>query len=70
VTDGESFQISAELPDGSVEPLLWLQNYKNAWQHGFVLRRPLELPAGTMIRGVPEESSIALLPWKPPSPKK
>jgi hypothetical protein len=70
VTDGESFQITAELPDGSVEPLLWLQNYKNAYQHAFLLRRPLELPAGTMIRGVPEESSIALLPWKPPPPKK
>jgi len=63
VTDGQSFQITAELPDGSVEPLLWLQNYKNAYQHPFVLRRPLDLPAGTLINGVPADASVSLLPF-------
>jgi hypothetical protein len=66
VTDGESFQITAELPDGSVEPLLWLQNYKNAYQHAFLLRRPLELPAGTVISGVPAVASVSLLPFRAP----
>src|ERR1019366_5318896 len=28
VADGAKYQIIAELPDGSIEPLLWLQNYK------------------------------------------
>jgi hypothetical protein len=70
VPDGLSFQMTAELPDGSVEPLLWLQNYKKAYEHPFLLRRPLELPAGTLIRGVPQGSSVALLPWKPPPSKK
>jgi hypothetical protein len=70
VPDGESFQIMAALPDGSVEPLLWLRNYKKAYEHPFLMRRPLELPAGTVIRGVPQDSSVALLPWKPGHSKK
>ena len=70
VHDGASFQVTAELPDGSVEPLLWLQNYKKPFEHPFLLRRPLELPAGTVVRGVPGDASIALLPWKPVPVKK
>ncbi len=70
VADGESFQVTAELPDGSVEPLLWLRNYKKAFDHPFLLRRPLELPAGTVLRGVPGDASVALLPWKPVHAKK
>lgn len=64
VADGASFQISAELPDGSIEPLLWLHNYKKAFEHPYLLRRPLELPAGTMVRGVPRDATVTLLPWK------
>jgi hypothetical protein len=55
-------KITAELPDGSVEPLLWLQDYKTRFAHPFYLRTPIELPAGTMIRGVPAEAKVALLP--------
>ena len=61
VADNESMQITAELPDGTVEPLLWLYEYKNQYAHAFLLRRPLELPAGTVIRGVPSEASVLLL---------
>jgi mono/diheme cytochrome c family protein len=64
VRDGDSFQVTAELPDGSVEPLLWLLEFKKSYDHPFLLRRPLELPAGTMIRGVPPGETIALLPAK------
>ncbi|HEX4133029.1 MAG TPA: cytochrome c [Bryobacteraceae bacterium] len=65
VADGASFQVTAELPDGSIEPLLWLHNYKKAFEHPFLLRTPLELPVGTTIRGVPADSTVALAPWKP-----
>jgi hypothetical protein len=70
VPDGASTQITAELPDGSVEPLLWLRNYKQTFAHPFLLRTPLELPAGTMIRGVPADASMLLVPWKPSHGKK
>jgi hypothetical protein len=68
--DGASFQVTAELPDGSVEPLLWLRNYKRQFEHPFLLRRPLELPAGTVVRGVPGDVTILLIPWKPGHKKK
>jgi len=61
VPDDARFQITAELPDGSIESLLWLQNYRKQFGHPFLLRTPLDLPAGTMIRGVPTGSSVALL---------
>ena len=63
-TDGA--QIVATLPDGRVEPLLWLYGYGDAFRHPFLLRRPLELPAGTIIRGVKPPASVLLLPA--PSP--
>ncbi len=65
VGDGASFKITAELPDGSVEPLLWLHNYKKQYSHAFLLRRPLALPAGTLVRGVPPDATVVLLPVNP-----
>ena len=57
-----SFQITAELPDGTVEPLLWVQDYKAKFAHPFLRRIPLELPRGSMIHGVPEGASVILQP--------
>jgi hypothetical protein len=62
VPPGASFQIVAELPDGVVEPLLWLDQYKGQYPHPFLLRQPLVLPARTVIRGVPADAGIWLLP--------
>jgi hypothetical protein len=62
VDPGASFQMIAELPDGSIQPLLWLQPYKPAFGHPFWLRVPLALPAGTVIRGVPAGAVVDLLP--------
>jgi hypothetical protein len=62
VPDNLSVQMTAELPDGSLEPLLWLHDYKKEFGHVFLLRTPLELPAGTVIRGVPPGASVGLLP--------
>jgi len=55
-------RITAELPDGTVEPLLWMDDYKPLYAHVFLFRKPLELPAKTMIRGVPAGSKVSLLP--------
>ena|SRR2546425_1619276 len=57
-----SFQIIAEFPDGRVEPLLWLDDYKETFGHPFLLRTPLELPAGTVISGIPPGATVFLLP--------
>ena len=57
-----SFQIVAEFPDGRVEPLLWLDGYKPQFAHVFLLREPMDLPAGTVITGIPSGSTVVLLP--------
>lgn len=62
IDPGGSFQLTAELPDGSIQPLLWLEPYKPAFAHPFWLREPLALPAGTVIRGLPAGAVIELLP--------
>jgi len=62
VPPGLSVRIQASLPDGSLVPLVWLYEYKEQYQHPFLLRTPLTLPAGTVIRGVPSGVSIILLP--------
>ncbi|HET8550598.1 MAG TPA: hypothetical protein VFL57_21455, partial [Bryobacteraceae bacterium] len=42
-------KITATLPDGRIEPLLWIYAYKAEWKHGFWFAEPLVLPAGTRI---------------------
>lgn len=68
ISDGAKWQVYAELPDTSIEPLIWFQNYKKEYDHPFLLRRSLKLPAGTVIRGLPAGEIIALIPGsaKPP----
>jgi hypothetical protein len=62
VPDGRSMQITAVLPSGAVQPLVWLYEYRNTYRHPFLFRKPLDLPAGTSIRGVQPPASIFLLP--------
>jgi hypothetical protein len=55
-------RIVAIRPDGSVEPLLWLYGYSENYRHAFLLRKPLALPAGTIIRGMNPPAGVLLLP--------
>ena len=55
-------QIVAVRPNGRVEPLLWLYEYDDQHRHPFLLRKPLTLDAGTIIRGVKPPDSVLLLP--------
>ena len=62
VSENAKWQVYAELPDTTIEPLIWFQNYKKEYDHPFLLRRPVTLPAGTVIRGLPATETIALMP--------
>jgi hypothetical protein len=64
--EGHSFQIVAILPDGSIEPLLWLYEYNQSHQHAFLFRKPIDLPMGTVIGGVPPSATVILLAEKKP----
>ena len=61
---GATFQMTAELPDASVQPLLWMLPFKPDYAHPFQLQAPLRLPKGTVIRGVPAGASVLLFPAK------
>jgi hypothetical protein len=60
-----SLQVVAALPDGGIEPLIWLYQYNDKYRHPFLFRKGLNLPAGTVIRGVPSAAKILLIPVRP-----
>jgi mono/diheme cytochrome c family protein len=62
VPDGAQMQVVAALPDGAVRPLIWLYEYSDKYQHPFLYREPLDLPARTVIRGVRSDAKLLLLP--------
>jgi hypothetical protein len=45
----DSARIIAFLPDGRIQPLIWLYNFDSKWNHAFHFRETVELPAGTRI---------------------
>jgi hypothetical protein len=65
VSPDVSFQVTAELPDGSVQPLLWILPFQPIYAHAFWLRTPLALPAGTRISGIPPGVTVSLLAGSP-----
>ncbi len=44
-----SFEVTALRPDGTVDPMLWLNNYRVEWPTAYVLKEPVALPAGTRL---------------------
>jgi hypothetical protein len=61
VPAGASLRVVASLPGGETEPLVWLYGYSDRYEHPFLFRKPLILPAGTVIRGVPANTTVALI---------
>jgi len=47
--DGASLEAWATKPDGAVERLIWLRDYKAAWTRSYVLEQPIDLPARTIL---------------------
>jgi len=57
-----SIKVFAALPNGTIEPMVWFYEYTDSFQHSFLFRKPLSLPVGTVIHGVPPNASIVLIP--------
>jgi hypothetical protein len=64
VSAGHSMQVVAALPDGRIEPVVWVHEYRDNQRHPFLLRVPFTLPAGTVIRGVSPDARLVLIPGK------
>lgn len=61
VPESGSLQATAHRPDGSVEPLIWLRDYRPKWQRSYWFREPLALPKGTRILLFPSRRVSATL---------
>ena len=48
-TGAKSLELKAMRPDGSVEPLLWIKEFRSDWQSPYVFRSPVPLPRGSVI---------------------
>lgn len=57
----EQVRITAEQPDGRIEPLLWLRRYKGEWKQVFVFRKPVPVTAGTVVKADPPSGASYLL---------
>ncbi len=44
-----SIEVSAIRPDGSVEPMLWVNSYRPEWPAPYIMKEPITLPAGTRL---------------------
>jgi hypothetical protein len=64
LTEGASVKAVAQLPDGAIEPLIWIYNYKPKYDQTYYFSKPLNFPAGTKIETYPASSSLALLTKK------
>lgn len=61
VPEGASLMVTANKPDGAVEPLLWLYNYKPKFGHPYWFSTPLRLPRGTRIEVSPAQAGSVVL---------
>lgn len=43
------FRLSATLPDGTIQPLLWIRDWSLDWQDQYHFLKPVRLPKGTVI---------------------
>jgi hypothetical protein len=49
LADGASMEVTALRPDGSVEHLIWLRDFRLEWSRAYSFREPIKLPKGTQI---------------------
>ena len=62
IAEGSSIQAVAQRPDGSIEPLIWIYNYKPKYDRAYYFQKPLSFPAGTKIETYPAGGgTLALL---------
>jgi len=57
VTGGASLKLTAQRPDGSVEPLLWILKYRPEWNQTYIYRDTVRLPKGTRLQVHPPQAA-------------
>ena len=62
---GQSMLVDAWFPDGRIEHLIWLRDYRKEWTRQYLFRSPLKLPAGATIHVKAPSPAKALLLLQP-----
>ena len=65
---GREVEAYAELPDGTQEPLIRIDDWDFRWQDTYVYREPIKLPAGTRIEALFRFDNSAENPFNPSEP--
>lgn len=65
MAEGASVQAVVQKPDGTIEPLIWIYDYKPKYDRAYYFKKPLALPAGSKIDVYPANGgTLALLTKK------
>jgi len=48
---GKVLKADAQLPDGKIQPLIWIKDWDFAWQGTYDYKQFVRLPKGTVVRG-------------------
>ncbi|MBN4046896.1 hypothetical protein JYT90_01105, partial [bacterium AH-315-P07] len=62
---GKDFSYTAEYPDGTVQTLLDVPEFDFNWQIGYVMKEPMPMPRGTVIRVVAHHDNSIGNPYNP-----
>ena len=65
---GKDIKATATKPDGSIEPLLWIQDWDFTWQDRYDYKTPVFLPKGTRIDATITYDNSADNPHNPCNP--
>jgi hypothetical protein len=60
VPNGGSMEVTAYRPDGGVQHLIWLRNYRPEWNRTYYFREPVRLPKGTRVAVSPATAVISI----------
>jgi mono/diheme cytochrome c family protein len=67
---GRQMKVTAEKPDGSKVPLIWIKDWDFNWQGSYAFLDPVRLPKGTVIHAEAEYDNSTDNPHNPNSPPK
>jgi hypothetical protein len=67
---GKEMKVTAKLPDGATQPLIWIKDWNFYWQDSYVYKDPVRLPKGTQIEVGAVYDNSADNPFNPSSPPK
>jgi hypothetical protein len=61
IPSGGTLQVIAERPDGSIEPVIWIQKFNQNCDDTYYFLNPMLLPSGTRIQVIPETGKVSLI---------